>query len=118
MFLSHIHCGKEGMHNHPSLPQLSFAAAHADCPCKSTSSPKFISTLLISWCISMSGNTGQRLTHPAPKSLYCPQQGRETGNRGMLSSAQQHPEPGRPRGATRGKSGCDRAGISSFQARL
>ncbi|KAF4793649.1 Grifin [Turdus rufiventris] len=32
-------------------------------------------------------------------------------NRGVLSSAQQHPD-------TMGKSGCDKAGISSFQARL
>lgn len=106
------------MHNHPSLPWLSFTAAHADCQCENTSSLKFISTLLISWCISMSGNIGQRLAHPAPKSLYCPRQGREMRDRAVLSSAQQHPEPRRPRGATRGKSGCDKAGISSFQARL
>lgn len=90
------------MHNHPSLPLLGFTAAHADCQCENTSSLKFISMLLISWCISMSGNIGQRLAHPAPKSLHCPQQGREMRDRGVLSSAQQHipslAGPGAPRG--------------------
>lgn len=70
-----------------SLPSLAY---------ENTSSLKFISTLLMSWCISMPGNIGQRLAHPAPKSLHCPQQGREMQNRGVLSSAQQH--PGAPRG--------------------